>query len=171
MPHVSPGRIVILASLAASVALVSGCGWFRKDNDSYKLSGEARPLELPPEFSRPDTSGAMALPGGQGVMASSQAAQAAPSPPAAGFVVAGSRDEVFARIGQVLDSVEGVQVASRAQLLGSHDVSYQGSNFLVRAVQTGETVYVSAIDPRGVPQTGAAATQLLTMLKQALGGQ
>ncbi|PJK04605.1 hypothetical protein CO610_02890 [Lysobacteraceae bacterium NML95-0200] len=170
MSHVSPGRIAILASLLASVALVSGCGWFRKDNDSYKLSGEARPLELPPEFSRPDTSGAMALPG-QSVMASSQAAQAAPSQPAAGFVVAGSRDEVFARIGQVLDSVEGVQVASRAQLLGSHDVSYQGSNFLVRAVQTGDTVYVSIIDPRGVPQTGAAATQLLATLKQALGGQ
>lgn len=169
MSHVSPGRIAIIASLAATVALTTGCGWFRKDNESYKLSGEARPLELPPEFSHPDTSGAMALPG-QSVMAS-QARPSASSQPAAGFVVAGSRDEVFARIGQVLDSVEGVQVASRAQLLGSHDVSYQGSNFLVRVVQTGETVYVSTIDPRGVPETGVAATQLLATLKQALGGQ
>ncbi|PJK10670.1 hypothetical protein CO614_07655 [Lysobacteraceae bacterium NML120232] len=168
MSHVSPGRIALIASLAATVALTTGCGWFRKDNESYKLSGEARPLELPPEFSHPDTSGAMALPG-QSVMASQTARPGATV--SAGFVVVGNRDEVFARIGQLLGTVDGLQVASSAQLLGSYDVSYQGSNFLVRAVQTGETVYVSTIDPRGVPETGAGASALLATLKQSLGGQ
>ena len=47
MPIASRSRVAVLASLAVAVALTSGCSWFRKDNDAYKLSGEARPLEIP----------------------------------------------------------------------------------------------------------------------------
>lgn len=167
----SPGRVAVIAGLAVAVAMTSGCSWFRKDNEAYKLSGEARPLELPPQMNQPDTRSAMQLPGSGGVLAS-QASATAPSPQAgAGFNVAGERDAVFARVGQALAAAEGVTIASSAQLLGTHDVTYQGANFLIRTTQAGDNVYVSAIDPRGIPDTGAAAVALLGQLKAALGGR
>ncbi|RMH93017.1 hypothetical protein EBB59_07300 [Lysobacter pythonis] len=169
----SPGRAAILASLAVVVVLTTGCSRFRKDNEAYKLSGEARPLELPPEMDRPDTSGAMALPGqAGGVMASQAAPRAAAAVPAgSSFNVAGDRDAVYNRLGEALGAVPGLAITSRAQLLGSYDVAYQGVNFLVRATQSGEGVQVSAVDPRGLPETGDAATALMGQLKTALGGR
>ena len=169
----SPGRVAVIASLAAAVALTSGCSWFRKDNDAYKLSGEARPLEVPPELDRPSTEGAMALPSqGGSVMASSsgRASPAAASP--SGFNIAGAqRDEVFAKVGDALAGVQGLTIASKAQLLGSYDVSFGGDNFLVRTAQTQNGVYVSAVDPRGMPDNRANPVAVIAQLKTALGGQ
>ena len=48
--------------------------------------------------------------------------------------------------------------------------SYRGSNFLVRVSDGQSGVYVSAVDPRGVPATGEAALALVATLKAALGG-
>ena len=77
---------------------------------------------------------------------------------------------MFGKVGDALAGVEGLTIASRAQLLGSYDVAYEGSNFLVRvaAVETG--TYVSAVDPRGIPSEGAAPTKLIATLKAKLGG-
>lgn len=172
MRILSHGRVAVIASLAVAVALTAGCSWFRKDNDAYKLSGEARPLELPPELDRPSTEGAMALPSGTSVMASSanRATQGAASP--SGFNVAGAqRDDVFARLGDALAGVSGLTIASKAQLLGSYDVSYGGDNFLVRTSQTSSGVYVSAVDPRGMPDSRANPVAVIAQLKTALGGQ
>ena len=78
--------------------------------------------------------------------------------------------DVFNKLGVALGEVEGLTIASRAQLLGTYDVTYEGSNFLVRvaAVETG--TYVSAVDPRGIPSEGAAPTKLIAALKAKLGG-
>ena len=169
----SPGRVAVLASLAVAVALSSGCSWFRKDTAAYKLSGEARPLEIPPELDRPNTDGAMAVPSqGGGVLASNARPAAAAPAPASGFNVAGAqRDAVFSQLGDALAAVQGVTIASRAQLLGSYDVSYGGADFLVRTVQTNDGVYVSAVDPRGMPDTREAPVALINQLKAALGGR
>ena len=94
----------------------------------------------------------------------------APRPAANGFTVAGERDAVYQRVGQVLDSIDGLQIASRAQLLGSYDVAYQGSNFLVRIVSVDAGAYVSAVDPRGLPATGEAASAVMAQLKAGLEG-
>ena len=171
MRIVSPGRVAAITSLAVAVALTSGCSWFRKDNDAYKLSGEARPLEVPPPLDQPSTEGAMALPSGS-VMASSSGRATQGAASASGFTIAGAqRDEVFARLGDALAGVQGLTVASKAQLLGSYDVSFQGSNFLIRVVQQSETTsYVSAVDPRGVAAAGDAPGKLIAALKTALGG-
>ena len=173
MPIASRGRVAVLASLAVAVALTSGCSWFRKDNDAYKLSGEARPLEIPPELDRPSADAAMALPeGGASVMASQSDKRASAAPAATGaFVVPGQRDAVYARVDEVLSSMPGVTVHNRSKLLGSLDVSYQNANFLVRTVQVGTGVNVSAVDPRGLPDGSAAAAGLLGQLKTALAGQ
>jgi len=75
---------------------------------------------------------------------------------------------VFAKVGTALESVEGVKIASKAQLLGSYDVAFEGSDFLVRVVAVDAGAYVSAVDPRGLPATAAAPTKLLGELKAKL---
>ena len=163
----------ILPAIAATalVATVAGCSWFSKDT-GYQLAAEARPLEVPPDLDVPDTSNAMEIPG-QAAPASvmrSELGQPTAAQAASGFTVAGDRDEVFARVGEVLEGTEGVEIASNARVLGVYDVSYGGSNFLVRVSDGQGGVYVSAVDPRGVPATGEAALKLIAALKAALGG-
>ncbi len=170
MSIASPGRVATLAALAAAIALTSGCNWFRKDNESYKLSGEARPLELPPELNMPNTQGAMALPSTQSATASQQAA-AAPMQNPSGFHVAGEREAIFAQVDAILAASPEVTVSSTSKLLGSHDVSVAGVNFLVRVTQVGDSVFVSAIDPRGELERREEAVRLIAQLKEALGGR
>lgn len=151
-------------ALVLLVVSVAGCSWFKKGaKGDYALAPEARPLEVPPDLNLPNTSGAMQVP------AASQVGPAA-APAAGGFNVAGSRDEVFTRVGEALAGVEGVTVASRAQLLGTYDVSYEGASFLVRVSAVEAGAYVSAVDPRGLPATSPAAVKLLAALKAKLGG-
>lgn len=157
-------RPLALAVLAVAVLGASGCKWFRKDS-VYAQSEETRPLEVPPDLTLPNTAGAMKLP-----QSSAQVAAQGTVSSATGFNVAGPRDEVFAKLGAALGEVEGLTIASRAQLLGTYDVSYEGSNFLVRVVGVEAGTYVSAVDPRGLPAAGEAPTKLIAALKAKLGG-
>ena len=154
-----------LAVVVIGVAvLTSGCSWFRRGDSPYTQSPESRPLEVPPDLDLPRTDGAMKLP--PGTPAAAPAATAA-SP--TGFTVPGAREATFERVGTALAGIEGVTIASRAQLLGAFDVNYQGTNFLVRVSPAGENSYVSAVDPRGLPATGEAPLKLIAALKSALG--
>lgn len=159
-------RPLVLAVLAVAVVGVSGCKTFGKGNPDYALSPETRPLEVPPDLTLPSTAGAMRLPPAATGQLISQAATGTAS--ATSFHVVGSRDEVFTRLGTALAAVDGLNIASRAPLLGTYDVSYEGSNFLVRvaAVETG--TFVSAVDPRGIPATGAAAAKLIAEIRPGL---
>ncbi|MEO6263969.1 MAG: hypothetical protein ABIO58_03235 [Luteimonas sp.] len=168
----------MLRSLAVATVLVavigsSGCRWFRK-NSAYQQSAESRPLEVPPDLDRPNTEGAMQQPSGaaQSVTRSSMPAPAAASAKtsATGFTIAGERDDVFNKVGEALAATGGVTIASKAQLLGTYDVNFEGANFLVRVTKVEAGVYVSAVDPRGMPATDAAPTKLIVALKSALGG-
>ena len=169
--RVSPMFRTAIAA-AVLVGLLGGCHWFGKDSELY--TAETRQLEVPPDLDRPSVDAAMKLP----PTASGQAGgtQAAPAAPAAGastpigFTVAGERDDIFNKIGDALGKTEGLTVASRAQLLGTYDVSYEGSNFLVRVTKVEAGVYVSAVDPRGLPAAGEAPVKLIAALKSALGG-
>ncbi|WP_140718586.1 hypothetical protein [Pseudomonas sp. Hp2] len=170
---VSSVRVLSLALLAtAAVAATSGCSWFKKGaRGDYALPAEQRPLEVPPDLNVPDTSGAMKVP----ALASAVQGQATSSQPAAasnnsGFIVSGSKDAVFGQVGDALGQIEGVTIASRAQMLGSFDVSYEGSNFLVRVTTVDAGSYVSAVDPRGLPATAEAPVKLIAALKAKLGG-
>jgi uncharacterized lipoprotein len=160
-------RVAIAGLVLIAVAAGSGCSWFRKSNKLYAQSSESRPLEVPPDLDLPRTDAAIALP-------STSASVTAPAAPAAGtgvgFTAAGSRDEVFNKVGDALGAIEGVTIASRAQLLGAFDVGYQGSNFLVRVSAADAGAYVSAVDPRGLPASGDAPVKLIAALKAALGG-
>jgi uncharacterized lipoprotein len=162
-----PSRAVAVVLLAGAVLGTAGCHWFhRGDSAAYRNSPESRPLEVPPDLNQPDTSNAMALPPtGGSVMRSSVGAQAA-----GGFIVRGQRDEVFAKVGDALAAIPGVTIATKAQLLGTYDVSYEGNDFLVRMVQNGDNVQVSTVDPRGVAANGPSQQKLLAAIKAALGG-
>ena len=75
---------------------------------------------------------------------------------------------MFNKVGTALASTDGLTIASKAQLLGTYDVSYQGENFLVRVTKVEAGVYVSAVDPRGMPATSDAALKLVAALKAAI---
>ena len=177
MRQLQMDRSRVLRSLAVAAFVVvavgtSGCHWFSKKNTAYQQSPENRPLEVPPDLDRPNTEGAMQAPsaGAQSVTRSSMPApmQTAPNS-AAGFTVAGDRDGVYTKVGAVLAATDGVTVVSKAQLLGTYDVSYQGAGFLVRVAKVDAGVSVSAVDPRGMPTSNAAATKLIAALKAQLG--
>lgn len=162
-------RASVAVSLAFTVvALLGGCSWLGKGaKGDYALSPEARPLEVPPDLNLPDTSGAMALPPAAGAVPPAAAA-AAPAASATAFTVPGTREEVFGQVGAALEGVDGLVVASRSELLGTYDVTYQGANFLVRVVAVDNGAYVAAVDPRGVAAAGEAPKQVIAAVQAAL---
>lgn len=160
-------RVTTAAPLVAVLLAtgLSGCHWFKKKNELYTQSAETRPLEVPPDLDRPAADKAMALPSaGSSVTASGAAAK----PVALGFTAAGERDAVFAKVGEVLAATSGVQIASKAEILGTYDVDYMDAKFLVRVTKAGDGSYVSAVDPRGLPPSGEAAGKLIAALKAAI---
>ena len=68
----------------------------------------------------------------------------------------------------MLAGVDGLVIANKAQILGTYDVDYMGAKFLVRVTRAGDNVYVSAVDPRGLPPTGEAPVRLMGALKAAI---
>ncbi|WMJ68744.1 hypothetical protein [Stenotrophomonas sp. 24(2023)] len=167
---VSAVRVLSFAILALGTA-VGTTGCFKKGvRGDYALAPEMRPLEVPPDLNVPATNGDTRIP----ALASSStkpaavAPAAAPAASASGFTVAGSKEDVFGKVGTALEGVQGVTIASRAQLLGSYDVAYEGSNFLVRVVAVDAGAYVSAVDPRGLPATAEAPVKLIAALKAKL---
>lgn len=160
-------RVVAVLAVAALVTGVSGCRMFGKKSELYTQSSETRPLEVPPDLDRPSLDRAMALPE-TSVSASGMNKAGGSSAAPIGFNATGERDAVFARVGDVLAATDGVKIASKAQILGTYDVSYMGSDFLVRITKVGNGAYISAVDPRGLPPTGEAPTKLIAALKAAI---
>lgn len=168
-PSHSFSRPLGLAVLAIAVAGASGCTWLKRDNALYAQSPESRPLEVPPDLDRPRTDGAMALPQtGGSVTRSGTAAGGAPSASNVAFTAPGTRDELFTRVGEALAGTEGVTVSGRSQALGTYEVDYAGSQFLVRVAAAQGGASVSAVDPRGVAATGEAPARLIALLQAAL---
>lgn len=159
-------RSAVAATLL--VGLLGGCHWFKKDSELYKEEVAARPLEVPPDLDKPNTDAAMKMPPTASAAAAAPVAGAGSTP--LGFTVAGERDAIFTKVGDALGGISGVTIASRAQILGTYDVDFEGSKFLVRVTKTDAGVYVSAVDPRGLPASGEAPVKLMASLKTALGG-
>ena len=167
--RVSPIAVPLAAALL--VAGLSGCQLFGKKNELYTQSAESRPLEVPPDLDRPSADKAMSLPAAGGSVSASGMNNAGGSSAAPiGFNASGDRDVLFAKVGEVLTATSGVTIASKAQILGTYDIDYMGSKFLVRVTKAGDGAYVSAVDPRGLPAAGDPPARLIAALKAALGG-
>jgi uncharacterized lipoprotein len=162
-----PLRPLAFVLVVVTLAGMTGCHWFKRGS-AYQQSAENRPLEVPPDLDLPNTEGAMQPP--EATHSVTRSAMATPAANQSGFTVQGERDAIFAKVGDSLAGIEGASIASKAQILGTYDVTYQGSNFLVRVTQVPAGVYVSAIDPRGTPATAEAPVKLIAALKAALGG-
>lgn len=155
-------------ALAVVAALATGgCSWFRKGDGPYGQDAASRPLEVPPDLDMPGAAAASA-PAMASAVRPGAGATAANSGTAIGFTVPGTRDAVFAQVGTALESIDGVTITSRAQLVGAFDVGYGGSSFLVRVSDTEAGAYVSAVDPRGVAASGDAPARLIEALKAAM---
>jgi uncharacterized lipoprotein len=163
-------RSTTVAALAVVLVATAGCSWFRKDNALYAQSPENRPLEVPPDLDRPDTSSALRMPEAGSVSRSSMPAPTAAGTAAAGngFTVSAERDVVFQRVEGLLQGIEGVTVVSKAQVLGTYDIDYGDSKFLVRVTKVDAGTYVSAVDPRGLAATGEGAVKVIDALKAGL---
>jgi len=161
----------ILPAIAATalVAGITGCSWFSKDSP-YQLPADARPLEVPPDLDKPATEGAMEIPGQAATTSVMRSSLGQPTAgqAASGFTIPGDRADIYARVGALLEAMPGVEIASSAAVLGVYDVGYEGSNFLVRVSDGKGGIYVSAVDPRGVPATGAPALKLIAALQSSL---
>jgi uncharacterized lipoprotein len=168
--NASPSRFAITTLVLGVALAASGCSWFSKENKLYAGDPTTRPLEVPPDLDLPRSEGAMAIPAGAAAPVGSTASAPAAPAVANGFLVAGSRAEVFPKVGEALGKIEGLTIASRAELLGIYDVSFQDNNFLVRVNTVEAGAYVSAVDPRGQPANGEAPSQVIAALKAALGG-
>lgn len=166
---VSTVRVLSYALLAVAVA-ASTTGCFKRGvKGDYALAPEMRPLEVPPDLNLPATTGDNKVPTLASATKPAAPAAAAPAVGNTGFTIAGGKDDAFAKVGTALEGVEGVTIASRAQLLGSYDVAYEGSNFLVRVVAVVDAgAYISAVDPRGLPATAEAPVKLIAALKAKL---
>lgn len=169
---VSTVRVLSYALLAIAVAAgTTGC-FKRGAKGDYALAPEMRPLEVPPDLNVPAGAGGNQVPAlssaTKPAAPAAPAAAAAPAAGSSGFTIPGSKEEVFGKVGTALEGVEGVTIASRAQLLGSYDVAYEGSNFLVRVVAVDAGAYISAVDPRGMPATAEAPVKLIGALKAKL---
>jgi len=172
------------AALTGGIALLliasSGCTQ-RGARGDYALPVEQRPLEVPPELdltANNDGRKGPALasvvqatttqPTNSIVPATSSASATANSAAASGFVVSGSREEIYNALGQVLAGIEGVTIASRSQMLTSFDVAFADSRFLLRVTSEQTGTHISAVDARGLPVSEPAAVQLLELLKASL---
>lgn len=164
-------RSLLVAGLASSIVVTSGCSWFRA-NSGYETSRETRPLEVPPDLTTPAVDPSMALPtvAPAQVPRAPTGAQASAGAAVSSFEVSDSAGETWRRVGLALERIDGVVITSRAQLLGSHEVEYRGESFLVRVQQgAGETSTVTAVNAAGQSVGTGAATELLGLLRQRLG--
>jgi len=165
---VSTVRVLSYALLAIAVAAgTTGC-FKRGAKGDYALAPEMRPLEVPPDLNVPAGAGGNQVPALSSASKPAAPAAAAPAAGNSGFTIPGSKEEAFGKVGTALEGVEGLTIASRAQLLGSYDVAYEGSNFLVRVVAVDAGAYISAVDPRGLPATAEAPVKLIAALKAKL---
>ena len=115
MRHSNTAARTLSLALLALATTVAATGCHRGARGDYALAPEMRPLEVPPDLSLPSTAGASQVP----ALASAARATQAAQPAQGGFTASGSRDEVFGKVGVALESISGVNIASRAKLLGS----------------------------------------------------
>ncbi len=174
MRQTHPSHSRALRPLFVAVVVVvaigtAGCHMFSRKHSVYSQSAASRPLEVPPDLDRPNTEGAVQVPSTDTSSVTRSTLPAASQNTAYGFLVSGDRDDVFNKVGTTLAGTTGLTIVTKAQLLGTYDVNYQGANFLVRVSKVAAGVYVSAVDPRGVPANNEAATRLIAALKASLG--
>ncbi len=120
--------LVAVPAVVLSGLLLTGCGMFRSHKAWDKAQQEA-PLEIPPGLDRPSTTDALVIP-------PPGAGQAAAAPAggqvADGFVLAGSVDSTYRRVGEVLADGSLGQVAAHDDAAHSYALNVSGATASVK---------------------------------------
>lgn len=130
------------ACLLVAVSMLGGCGYMRSKfgnkPDAYKKSTQVRPLEVPPDLDRPNSSGAMAIPEAGSTAAASSAPIATPpadsapemTPPArsatldsSGLRVEDSVASTWSRVGLALERSGAATIRSRDEAARRYEVT------------------------------------------------
>lgn len=151
-------RPLLMGAVVIALASASGCSWFRSKTD-YTKSGETRPLEVPPDLDLPDSSAAAVLPVASSVV-----------PVASGSDgrLAESANVAYPKIGSVLEGIEGVVINGRAEALGSYDVTYKGTSFLIRVLDSTSGSRLVALSADGRMLNSGPAAELMAAIKAKL---
>lgn len=144
-------------------AFLPGCSWFR-ERPEYEGVEIAKPLEVPADLSVPRGQEALRIPSKTLVGANAKAPEAA-----ANFVVNGSADDVWQRMGKALPKIDGVEVTNTAESIKSYEVRYVNETFLVSAQQAGPgQTRIVAIGVDGTVKQDGTSVKLLTELRAKL---
>jgi len=91
------------------------------------------------------------------------------------FTISAGMLDTWNAVGQILVRLDGVTYEGRAQMLGIYAVRYRGEKFLIltralvmRSEAPAIATEVGAVFPDGKPNNGAAAIELLGLLRERL---
>lgn len=113
--------LVTLPTLALAGLLLSGCGMFRSTK-AWETAKQETPLEIPPGMDTPPANDALVIP----PPGSEQSAAAPASQVADGFVVPGTVDATYQKIGQAIEGGGIGQLASHDDAAHSYTVNVVG---------------------------------------------
>ncbi len=136
-------QLYFVTCAIAATLMLSGCGYLRtkfgNKPDAYKSSGQSRPLEVPPDLERPNTSGALTIPGNAAAGSGSATAvsDAAPASVAMsatpgvtraadGLVVADTVASTWSRIGVALERSGAATIESKDESARTYAVKANG---------------------------------------------
>jgi uncharacterized lipoprotein len=147
--------VVLVSSLVA-------CSWFHP-RPEYEGVETSKPLAIPADLDKPQHQDALRIP------SKTLLGQHAKSPEqAASFVLNDEVSTAWARIGEALVRIEGVDILNKAESMKSYEVRYQSETLLIATQADGDKTRVLAIGADAVAQQSGISRQLLTKLKAIL---
>lgn len=181
--------LVAVPAVVLSGLLLTGCGMFRS-HKAWDRAQQQSPLEIPPGLDRPSTADALVIPP---PVAGQPATAPAGGQIADGFVLAGSVDSTYRRIGEVLANDSLGQVAAHDDAAHSYTLNVSGTTASANkrgwfgrlfgrdksaAVPTGAThqvnIVINASGDNGsevrAQGNAAAVGKVIDTLKSRLGG-
>ncbi|BFI95433.1 MAG: hypothetical protein RSP_09430 [Rhodanobacter sp.] len=181
--------LVTLPALAFAGLLLSGCGMFRSTK-AWETAKQESPLEIPPGLDTPPATAALVIP--PPGSAQPQAEHAEPGQISDAFVVSGSVDGVYQKVGQLLAAGSAGQVTAHddnahtysVNVVGGEDVALKKKGFFSRLfshkdknVDSGTHPVLVTVNPSGSSASevraqgnAGAVAKLIDALKKGIAG-
>lgn len=141
---------IVLLMIAAGL---SGCGWFSREDDDYRIARSAPVLEIPPGLRPPGANSSYEVPGEDGD--DSQVTES--------FEISSNMSESWRRVVRALETMQQVSPRSVDQDAGRIGLSYRGEEGSgnVEIVLVPDSVSRTHVRVSGPPVAAAAVTNSL----------